>query len=71
MITQQSGISDDEIARRAYEIWQRRGCPQGDGNDDWLTAKAELLATRVGRNGTTQTRLQELWSRLKEKIARL
>jgi hypothetical protein len=62
-------VSDDQIARRAYEIWQARGCPQGDGSADWLAAKEELLATRVSRNGTTQQRVQTWWHRVRERIA--
>ncbi len=62
-------ISDDEIARRAYEIWQSRGCPASDGNEDWEAAKAELLAARIGRNGSSQKRLQDWWRRVRQKIA--
>ncbi|MEX0586495.1 MAG: DUF2934 domain-containing protein [Pirellulales bacterium] len=69
MTTSQTLISDDEIAQRAYEIWQSRGCPQGDGNEDWQAARAELSASRVGRNGSTQQRLQTWWRRVREKVA--
>jgi Protein of unknown function (DUF2934) len=64
----QSHISDEEIARRAYEIWQSRGCPAGDGHEDWEAAKAELTSTRVGRNGSTQQRLQSWLQRVRQKI---
>lgn len=37
-------LSDDAIAKRAYELWQARGCPQGDGADDWQLAKKQLQA---------------------------
>ena len=62
-------IPQDEIARRAYEIWQARGCPPGDGSEDWRAAEAELFAARVSRNGSTQQRLQSWWSRVRQKIA--
>ena len=62
-------LSEDEVARRAYEIWQRRGCPPSDGNEDWQAAKAELLAARISRNGSTQQRLQNWWHRVRQKIA--
>ena len=65
----QQGVSHDEIARRAYEIWQSRGCPPGDGSEDWRRAEAELMADRVGRNGSTQRRLQSWWARVREKLA--
>ena len=69
MTTSQAPVSQEEIARRAYEIWQARGCPEGDGNDNWRAAEAELTAGRVGRNGSTQQRLQSWWSRVRQKIA--
>lgn len=69
MNTSQTIVSDEEIARRAYAIWQARGCPSGDGSDDWQAAKAELSASRVGRNGSTQARVQSWWRRVREKIA--
>ena len=34
----------DLIARRAYERWQARGCPQGDDLRDWLDAEMEITA---------------------------
>jgi hypothetical protein len=61
-------ISHDEIARRAYEIWQSRGCPSGDGAEDWQRAQAELVAGRARRNGTTQDRVQSWWGRMRRKI---
>jgi hypothetical protein len=62
-------VSDDEIAVRAYAIWQSRGCPPGDGEDDWEAAKAELTAARIRRNGNTQERVQSWWRRFRERIA--
>lgn len=35
-----------EIAGRAYEIWQGRGCPEGSSEADWFRA-AEELRSRV------------------------
>jgi hypothetical protein len=69
MNSTQTVISDDEIAERAYAIWQARGCPPGDGSEDWQAAKAELMGSRVARNGSTQQRLQSWWQRVREKIA--
>lgn len=34
---------EDEIAARAHERWVRRGCPLGDGVEDWFAARAELI----------------------------
>lgn len=38
--------SHDAIARRAYEIWQRHGCPAQTDFQDWLAAEAELRSPR-------------------------
>jgi outer membrane biosynthesis protein TonB len=37
-------ISYDAIARRAYEIWESKGRPEGDGSDNWAEAEAQLRA---------------------------
>jgi hypothetical protein len=42
-------IPDELIAARAYELWQRRGCPMGhDSAQDWHAARAELEEERLG-----------------------
>jgi Protein of unknown function (DUF2934) len=61
-------VTKEEIARRAYEIWQTRGCPSSDGTEEWRAAEAELTAARVARNGSTQERLQSWWSRVRQKV---
>lgn len=33
---------DDEIRRRAYELYQHRGSGSGSEADDWLTAEREI-----------------------------
>jgi DUF2934 family protein len=35
---------EDEIRRRAYEIYQARGCTPGDEHEDWLAAEREIRA---------------------------
>lgn len=35
---------EEKIRRRAYEIWQQEGCPQGDDLKHWLQAFKELGA---------------------------
>jgi hypothetical protein len=37
--------SDDEIAKRAYELYLQRGSLPGYEIDDWLQAEAELTAS--------------------------
>ncbi len=59
------GVTDDLIAKRAYELWQARGCPQGDGSDDWQLAKRQLLAETRRR----QRPILRLLSRLRSRAA--
>jgi hypothetical protein len=35
-----------DIAARAYELWQERGCPEGSSEEDWYQA-AQQLRSRV------------------------
>jgi Protein of unknown function (DUF2934) len=37
-----AGFGHDQIARRAHELWQARGCPEGSPEVDWFRAAAEL-----------------------------
>jgi hypothetical protein len=37
-----NGVSDDSVARRAYEIYQNRGANDGADLDDWLEAERQL-----------------------------
>ena len=32
----------EEIARRAYELWEQRGRPNGSREEDWFRAESEL-----------------------------
>lgn len=42
-------LPEELIRQRAYEIWQRRGCPMGqDGTQDWHAARFELQQERLG-----------------------
>jgi hypothetical protein len=34
---------EDEIRRRAYEIFQQRGHAAGDQAEDWLAAEREVM----------------------------
>ncbi len=35
-------VTREEISLRAWEIWQREGCPDGQAVRHWLQAEAEL-----------------------------
>jgi hypothetical protein len=41
-------VSDVDIARRAYEIYEARGRLDGFDREDWAAASRELAATRSG-----------------------
>ena len=35
---------EGEIRRRAYELYEQRGCTPGRDNEDWLVAEREVVA---------------------------
>ena len=37
-----SGVTESDIARRAFELYCDRGCEDGHDVDDWLNAEREL-----------------------------
>ena len=37
-------LTDEEIARRAYNLWENRGKPMGSPEEDWHRATEELRA---------------------------
>jgi hypothetical protein len=37
-----AGPYTEEIARRAYELWEQRGRPNGSREEDWFRAESEL-----------------------------
>jgi len=39
--------TDEEIAERAYFIWEREGRQNGRDRENWLKAEAELMAERA------------------------
>lgn len=42
-------VSCEEIAMRAYEIWQAEGCPEGRDQANWIQAELELKAKYATR----------------------
>lgn len=36
--------SIEQIARRAHQLWVKKGCPEGSAEQDWLQAEQELKA---------------------------
>ena len=41
-------ITQEEITRRAHDIWERSGRPEGEAIEHWLRAERELRAERGG-----------------------
>lgn len=58
-------ITNEMISERAYQIWQSRGCPQGDGNNDWEIAKQQLERESRGALGS----LRRIIARLRTRAA--
>ncbi len=36
------GLGEDDVRRRAYEIWEQRGRQHGRDADDWYRAESEV-----------------------------
>ncbi|WP_207477858.1 DUF2934 domain-containing protein [Arenibaculum pallidiluteum] len=45
-------MDEDAIRRRAYEIWEREGRPQGMEAEHWNRARLELADENGSRSGT-------------------
>jgi hypothetical protein len=43
-------VSDEQIAARAYLLWEHRGRPVGSPEEDWYRAKQELYAAQERSN---------------------
>jgi hypothetical protein len=44
-------FTHEDIAARAYSLWEARGCPEGSSDEDWFRAVKELrsLASPIAR----------------------
>jgi hypothetical protein len=42
-------VTHDQIARRAHEIWLKRGCKPGEDERNWLEAEKQLRAELAGK----------------------
>src|SRR3546814_13847706 len=45
---------EERVRQRAYEIWQREGCPEGRNEEDWTLAKEEIAIEDNQRQVTEQ-----------------
>ena len=41
-INDRSVVSNEDVERRAYTLWEERGRPLGSPEEDWYKAKDEL-----------------------------
>jgi hypothetical protein len=46
-------VSDEAIAKRAYEKFLTRGCTHGFDQEDWATATQELIAETLAMYGVS------------------
>jgi len=58
-------ITEQVIAERAYTLWQARGCPAGDGQEDWQDAKDQLAVEAAPRRKP----LRRLFARFRNQAA--
>jgi hypothetical protein len=49
-------ITQDQIAKRAFEIWEREGHPAGRDQDHWTQAEAELRNAGAQKSATKASR---------------
>ena len=52
LVRSKDGEVEEQIRKRAYELYQQRGGVDGKATDDWLQAKEEVLRS-TGRPGKT------------------
>ena len=48
-------VNAESISRRAYEIWEREGRPEGQDLRHWLQAEQELGIQRAGEGAPTSS----------------
>ena len=51
---------DEQIRRRAYEIWEALGRPEGGQQQHWAQAEAEILADECTGTGSAPEGAEEL-----------
>ena len=39
-------LTEEIIRRRAFQLYEQRGCEDGHDLEDWLQAEAEIMGTR-------------------------
>jgi len=46
----------NNIARRAHELWLRRGCPEGSAEQDWFEAAERLWAMTNSQDSRSRSK---------------
>jgi|GEM_PF-1454043 len=59
-------ITDETISLRAYELWQARGCPESDGNEDWQAAQEQLIR-EAQQPGKHRRPLRRFWNQIRSR----
>jgi hypothetical protein len=44
----------DDIAKRAYELWEKAGNPEGQETEQWLQAENEILQRRESKGAASR-----------------
>ncbi len=43
---------EEQIRQRAYQLYEERGCLDGNANEHWLIAEEEVLGSRQAKGAT-------------------
>jgi len=63
LVAQQNrNVTHEEIALRAYRIWEARGCPIASPEEDWLSAEEELRDEQLVRDEVVRARNKQVRS---------
>ena len=54
---------EQRVRIRAYEIWEREGCPEGGAEQRWLRAEEELIAAEAGVGMDVDYKLETMTER--------
>lgn len=46
---------EEQIRQRAYQLYEKRGRPDGDAMQDWLMAEEEVLGSRLATAATASS----------------
>ena len=58
--------SHDEIAQRAFELYQRRGCQPGHEMEDWIEAQKQLSIEPAKAEGSRKKKAARSTAELEE-----